>query len=429
MRIVFAETPSPWLVKRNTQISLGMLYLATVLNEKGYETCLVHPETIEDFKHYGDADIVCFSGTTLEYPMTRKCALQVKDHFPSTKRFVGGPHATALWRNIVGSGIFDAIGVGEGEEIILDMVRDVEHGTLQKVYVADKCIGNLDTIPSPNRSLIKGEYGDGLFAYGEHYLSDKSESIMTSRGCSNNCAFCASKLMWKRKVRYRSVGSVVTEIQYLIDSMGIKQFGIWDDIFTTHRRRCLSLCKRIQSLGIAWKCSARASTLDPTICEAMVNAGCKEVAVGLESGDQRVLDFINKRATTEAMAQGCANASKAGLKVRGMFITGLPGERKDTPELTIDYIQKLDVDIVRLFIFTPLPGSPVWNNPSKYNCEILTKDFTKYNEYSFIMENGDIVHNEYEPLIHNRFLTIHQMKDNFERMRVYVEEMGKYSKG
>jgi len=235
--------------------------------------------------------------------------------------------------------------------------------------------------------------------------------------------------MWCKKVRYRSAENVISEIEQIIESTGIRQFGIWDDSLTTHKKRCLEFCNLLQKLNIAWKCSARADSLDPEICETLMDAGCKEVAVGLESGDQRVLNFIGKRTNMKATIQGCEYANDAGLKLRGMFITGLPGEREDTPELTIEYIQDLNLNMICLFLFTPLPGSPIWNDPKKYNCEILTKDFTIYNEYYYVMKNGEKVRNEFRPIIHNKFLTMNQMEDNIGRMRTYVEETGKCNEG
>jgi len=173
----------------------------------------------------------------------------------------------------------------------------------------------------------------------------------------------------------------------------------------------------------------RADQLDPEICGARAEAGCKEVWPGIESGDQRVLDFLNKRISAEEMLVGCRNARKAGLKVKALFMVGTPGERIDTPELNGDYIQRLDFDMITLSTFIPLPGSPVWNNPEEYNCEILSMNFKQYNKDYWIRKNGEKIKREYKPMIHNKFLTIEQMKDNVERMNAYVEETGKYNKG
>ena len=429
MKIVFVETPSPWLVRRNMHVPLGPLYLATILKRKGHDVRLARPECIEDISQ--DTDIVCMSGTTLEYPMNVEYATWIKKYRPNIKIFLGGSHATAMWHEIWGSDLFDAICVGEGESVILDMVRDAERNDLANgcIYKSNTFVKDLDTIPFPDRALIEGDYGRNIFVNRKSYNNKGSESLITSRGCSYNCAFCAAHSMWNGKTRYRSIFNIVSEIKEIIESTGIRQFGIWDDNMTLNKKRCLLLCDEFKKLDIIWRCLVRADQLDSEICETLVAAGCKEIWPGIESGDQRVLDYLDKRSNTEAMLEGCRNAKEAGLKIKALFMIGTPGERENTPELNRDYINRLDFDMITISTFTPLPGSPIWNDPDKYNCEILSKDFRKYNQYYWAMKNGKKVAREYEPVIHNKYLTIEQMKSNVERMGIYVEETGKYNKG
>ncbi len=429
MKIAFVETPSPYLVTKGSIISLGMLSLATMLNYHGHDATLENPPTIQSLGIYADADIICLGGTSLEYPMTAKCAEWIQSNLPNVMVFFGGIHATTMTDEVVESGLFDAVCVGEGEIAILRMVSDMALGKLQPLYHAEPVVTKLDIFPHPDRSLIREERSSTLFSHGEQYFGTKSESIMTSRGCPNRCSFCASNAMWGRHVRFRSVDNVLSEIRHIIDMTGVRQFGFWDDTLTLNKKRCIELCAGLQELDIAWKCMGRAAGLDAEICKALKDAGCKDLALGFESGDQRVLDVLQKDVKKEAMLNGCRHATDAGLNVRGMFMTGTPGEREDSPELTIEYINTLNINAVSLFLFTPLPGSAIWNTPEKYNCEILTRDFAKYNEYCYGMENGEKVRLDYEPLIHNKFLTMLQMADNVERMRKYIEATNLENKG
>lgn len=429
MKIIFVETPSPWLVRQNMHVALGLLYLAAILKGKGHEVRVARPRKKEDFADFRDADIICMSGTTLEYPMNVECAVWTREHFPGIKILLGGTHATAMYQDVSESNLFDAVGIGEGESIILDMVRDAERGELKNIYFSNGFAKDLDAIPFPDRTLIEGGYGGGIFVNREDYISGGSESIVTSRGCSFNCAFCASHSMWDGKTRYRSIENIVSEIKQIIKSTGKVQFAIWDDNLTLNRKRCLKLCEAFKELGIIWRCLVRADKLDPEICEALAVAGCKEIWPGIESGDQRVLDFLDKQIDREEMLEGCKNAKKAGLKIKALFMIGTPGERTNTPELNRDYIRRLDFDMITLSTFIPLPGSPIWNDPDGYNCEILNRDFRNYNKDYWIMKNGKKTKREYKPLIHNKTLTIAQMKGNVKRMKAYVEETGRYNRG
>ncbi len=427
MKIVFIETPSPWLVRRDVHIPLGPLYLATILKQEGSDVRLARPERKEDI--FQDTDIICMSGTTLEYPMNVEYAIWIKTWRPNIKIFIGGSHVTAMYQEIAKFDLFDAICVGEGEDVILDMVRDAERDELKSIYFSNSLTENLDSIPFPDRSLIEGNYGGTIFLNRKDYINGGSESVITSRGCSFNCAFCASHSMWNGKIRYRSTVNIVSEIEQIIESTGKKQFSIWDDNLILNKKRCLELCDALKELDIVWTCLVRADKLDSEICEALVNAGCKEVWPGIESGDQRVLDFLNKHTDIEKMLEGCKSAKNAGLKIKALFMMATPGERIDTPELNRDYMRRLDFDIITLSTFTPLPGSAIWSNPDKYNCKILSMDFSKYNQYSWVRKNGKIMMRKYEPLIHNKILTIEQMKNNVERMITYVEETGKFNRG
>ncbi len=425
IKILFLETPNPQNVRQHAQVPLGLLYIATIAKQAGHEVAFKRPKNTSEIRQYSNYNIICLSATTLEYPMTCIVAQSIRSFFPETKIFIGGVHATVMHEEVTKQPFFDKICIGEGELVILNMINDVQNKSTKKIYKADKFIENLDTIIFPNRSLIEGAHGGSIFLDKE----TGNENIITSRGCPFACAFCASKSIWKQKVRYRSIFNIVSEINYIISKYGTKVFRIADDNITSNPKRCLEFCEAITHLNIEWRCSIRAESITEEVAQALYKAGCREISPGIESGDQRVLDYLNKRTTLKKMFIGCRNASNAGLKIRALMMIGTPGEWFDTPERNKKYLEKLPYDGVTLSTFVPLPGTEIWNNPLRFNCRIMIQDFSLYNKDYYTMQCGKARKREYFPLIRNLFLTLDQQIDNVKRMETYIEELGKYNRG
>jgi len=416
MKVAFIQTPSPYLVRQDAQMPLGILYLATIVKAyMEHEVKIFRPKNVEDMKDALGFDVICFSATTLEYPMARECAMYIRDNDRTIKILIGGTHVTATKNH---DPMFDAICIGEGEYRIQQMISDIEKDSLHKYYETSYPI-NVDAMPIPDRRLIPGTHGGEIFSKGGQ---GRNENFITSRGCAHNCAFCASKSMWKRRVRFRSIESIRQELAMIRHEYGLVPLRICDDNMTTNKERLTALCRELKHFGFKWRCSVRAEDLTPLVCETMYDSGCREISPGIESGDQNVLDFLNKRTSTDMMFHGCRNAKEAGIYVRALFMIGTPGETKATPELNIEYINRLKPDKITISTFIPLPGTDIYNDPAKFNCEILSHDFRKYNKDYFIRKNGSSGERTYEPLIHNKLLTIEQMKDNVRRMEGYLKE-------
>lgn len=425
LRILFIETPSPYLVRQHTQIPIGLLMIATIVEKAGHETKYIRPFTIEETTKYLNVDIVCLSGSTLEYPMNCELAKHIKKINPTINIFLGGTHASVLFKEIAKTKLFDAVAVGEGENLILEMLNDTYNGKLKPIYMMKEYVQDLDSLPFLNYDLVEGKLGGQIFFEAR---KGNSVNFITSRGCPFNCAFCASQVMWKRRMRWRSIPNIIQEMKDLKEKYNVTLFRLADDNITASRKKCLEFCNAIKDLNVEWRCSVRAESITPETAKAMYESGCREVSPGIESGDQRVLDYLNKHTTLEKMLIGCHNAQNAGLKVRALMLAGTPGEQLDTPELNRDYLKKLNPDYATLSTFLPLPGIPIWTNPEKFNCEILSKDFRKYNKDFWRRVNGKAQKREYEPLIWNKFLTMEQQIDNVKRMEKYIEELN-YNKG
>jgi radical SAM superfamily enzyme YgiQ (UPF0313 family) len=165
-----------------------------------------------------------------------------------------------------------------------------------------------------------------------------------------------------RQYRARSAHNVVDELEYIREELPqVKEVFFEDDTFTIDRKRVIAICEEIQrrKLRITWSCNARAN-LDYDTMKAMKEAGCRLLDVGYESGSDEILQNINKGISTERMRKFAVEARKAGLMVLGDFVFGLPGETRETAELTLKFARELKPNLVQFAVSTPIPGTPFY---------------------------------------------------------------------
>lgn len=345
---------------------LGLLYLGKVLELKGIKV------EVLDMNFYDDLNILknhkadvygIYCSTSLI-----KSALEVnqylKKQYPSSLRIVGGPHPTCLPHEM--TEYFDKVVVGEGENAIIKALeKDSEK------IISCPPIEDLDKIHFPARHLIP------IHKYHRTISGLKSTSLITSRGCPNRCAFCCKKARGKN-VRFRSAENVLSEVEECINLYDIRAFNIRDDIFTRNRKRLFKILDGFKKHGVLWRCLTRVDLVDKEILLAMKEAGCVQVVYGIESGSQTILDNLQKDTTVEQNARAINMSVKAGIKTKASIIVGSPGETWDTINESIDFIEKNLPDEGIVCVFTPYPGSPVWDNPEHFGIKILTRDFSKY---------------------------------------------------
>jgi len=214
-------------------------------------------------------------------------------------------------------------------------------------------------------------------------------------------------------------------VDHVIDTFGIRQFNVVDDNATASKKRILALCKELEKRKVYWKATMRAKPNDMEIFKAMVAGGCREIGIGVESGDPNVLAFLNKRATVEDNYTCIMNAKKTGLVVRLFFMINTPGESKETVSKNIKFLDSVDYDMISMTNFVPMPGSEVYNDPKKFDCRILHKDPDRYNTAMWL-PTGPNISND---LIELDGLSLEELKRNRRRMYRYIQESGKSNLG
>lgn len=431
LRILFIESPQSWVVRPNQQIPIGLLLLATIVQNEGYDVKFIRPKYKEELLKYNNYDVFCLSGTTLEHKMNEEVAKLIRENIPNAKIIIGGTHVTAMSQEVKESKIFDSICVTEGEHTILKMLKDIEENNLKPIYYMENYIKDLNKIPLINYDLVDGLLGGHEIFFGRTaYKEGGSVNMTTSRGCPFNCHFCSSKNMWTRKVRYRSVENIIKDIKIIKEKYNIHQIRFADDNWSSDRKRCKELCEALIPLNIIWRCSIRADSITKELAELMYKSGCREVSPGIETFDQELVDNLNKGTKIYKVINGIKNASNAGLDVRCLLMTGVPFETmkavKETERVLIDL--KDYIKGITLSTFIPLPGTPFFQFPEKFHIKILTKDWAKYNKDYYQYKGGNI--RKYDPLIRNLLLTEQEQREIVEEMdKVMTRFNEKVNKG
>jgi radical SAM superfamily enzyme YgiQ (UPF0313 family) len=191
----------------------------------------------------------------------------------------------------------------------------------------------------------------------------KFTSIISSRGCVYKCRFCSSQKYCNNAWRPRSVENTVEELQYLV-SEGFKQFIFVDDSFTLNQKRVIELCKimRKEKLDVEWFCEGRVDNCSYEMFKEASEAGCKAIYFGIESANQRILDYYNKRITPQQSENAVKTARKAGIDlVVGSFILGAPDETREEIRNTLKFAKRLPIDFPRFNILGADPGTAIWD--------------------------------------------------------------------
>jgi len=289
---------------------------------------------------------------------------------------VGGNHPTILPKETLKNQYVDFAVISEGEITFYELVKTIKEKRNDFENINGLCykqggktlknpprefISDLDSIPFPALDLFNLEIYNS--APTKKLTAEQCSPLLTSRGCAFDCMHCASKAIWRRRIRYRSAENVVAEIEKHINEYGIKEFNLMDEHFTINKPRASEICQQIidKELPIAWACFSRVDALDDELVSIMAKAGCKKISFGLESGSQEVLNLMRKQTTIEQGRKAIKIVTRHGIKAIASFMFGNIGETKKTIRETINFAKSLDLDNATFFITCPLPGSDLYS--------------------------------------------------------------------
>jgi len=199
--------------------------------------------------------------------------------------------------------------------------------------------------------------------------------------------------MFGPKVRFRSPGLVVDEIEKLQRDFGLAKINIVDDTFTVNHKHAQAVCEEMlrRNLKIEWSVFARVDRISKDLAQLMKRAGCEWVLFGVESADEGILKTIKKGITPEEVRRAVKIAAEAGINVFNSFILGLPGESWDTAQKSLTFGDELCQKYGAKYGFhmlSPLPGTEIYERAKDYGIRILSRNWARYNANEPITETA-----------------------------------------
>lgn len=366
------------IMSRDSEMSLGLLYLAEAVERSGYEVRVFDTQFSRSADHLWpdlerfDPDVVGFTIMSVTWPQTLRIASELKKR-SDAKIVMGGPHATLYPVDVASVDAVDAVVIGDGDLSFPRLLANIEKRNTDSVPGVAHTLGgelrfdpqvprvaNLDELPFPDRTRYEA-LDAYIAAMGHSYLYGyRTLTMITSRGCPWSCSYCQPVLdhIHGKKVRIRSTENVIAELEWLKSRHRLD--GIWfnDDTFTFDNRWVKRLCEQMidRRLNLHWSCNSRVDTVTPELLSIMAEAGCEQLRFGMESGAQILLDrTMNKRTTVSECEQAFQWAREAGIKTWAYTMVGGLDETRETVGETRRMLEKLRPQHIQITMLAPLP--------------------------------------------------------------------------
>lgn len=331
--------------------------------------------------HIPECDIYLHSVYTLDYQEQLEIVGQLRLKHPRAIHVAGGPHVGSFPEESLK--VFDSLVLGEGEETIVQAVRDFLTNKLQKIYRQD-CAVDINAYPVVRRHFLPKNVTTrkNMITLRQKPGFDElnGTTALFSRGCPYNCYFCAIHTIGEifSGIRFRTPQNIEREIEYLKKNYDIEALVLLDEICLPLKKdQAIQRLEAIARASIVWRGQCRVDGLTPEITKLARQSGCMAMGLGVESVSQSSLDLINKKIEVEKSKRTIALLKANDIEARVYMIIGLPGEPEDIVEKTWSFIEETDPDLVALSLFTVRPGTEVYDHPEKFGIKNITTDWSK----------------------------------------------------
>jgi p-methyltransferase len=358
-----------------TMPSLGAALIATVIANLGY------PVSVGDWYldkiNFSTADVVGISGANFGMDDVAGIAQAAKQGNPHCIVVLGGPLSWSYSPDYILSQVpdLDFTVFGEGEETVAEFLECVNNGCGDRLYHIPGVLYRNDKRSEAEK--IRGKIPAAAIPTPDWSLVDRSKRIRvlpveTARGCSYLCAFCSETSYWGKPVRFKTIPQILAEIETNIDVHGVNSFRIADSCFSAPEARCEQVCRAlIAKFGdqgtIRWSSFARVNNLQKKELLTLMNeSGCVALDIGMESGDQQVLNNMRKDYSPEMIRQAVANATSAGIFTHCNVVVGFPGETRESVTNTINVLNAARPDTYHCMLFDYAPNTLISQIASQF---------------------------------------------------------------
>jgi radical SAM superfamily enzyme YgiQ (UPF0313 family) len=402
---------------------LGVSYIGSVLQQAGHNVQIELMENSDSFPDFTGADVVGISCNTVQFKAGLKVAKAAKEE--SKIVIMGGPHPTSSPEETLRSGFVDYAVRAEGEITaveLLDGIKSGENFNPRKVlgisYIEKESgeivnnpdrpfIQNLDNIPFPLRKA-NWRYSKNSKAVSGGEIE---YPLITTRGCPYGCNFCDVHLLAGRRFRARSIENTVQEIEEIISKYDAEHILIIDDIINFNNERLIELFETLikRNLPVVRWVMGRSDHLikKPETAEIMSKAGVRQMFIGIESPNERILKAYKKggKISLDYSIKAVELLKQNDIETWGAFLLGEPSETEEDIKRTIDFAKFINPGIAQFSILTPYPGTGLWKDVES---KIITKDWDKYDAMHSVFYNDNVPPNDLEKMLMKAYLNFYR---------------------
>jgi radical SAM superfamily enzyme YgiQ (UPF0313 family) len=401
-------------------LPLGLLAIGSVLKRAGHQVKILDlrisnspDEELNTVMDSFDPQVVGIGVMTIECKYGFIDAAKVKKINPNVTVVFGGPHCSHEPQFILNDSNVDLMVSGEGDLTIVELIDTLEEGkdvasvpgiaykkngsylrTAERPVIRD-----LDTIDQEYDLINLERYFNfqSSMDFFPVFRNKRFIPLVTSRGCPFKCTYCHD--IFDKSIQYRSPEAVVNEIEYLIKVYGIREFHIVDDVFNVNMKRAKivldAIIERNLNIHISFPNGLRADFFDDELIDKMQRAGVYRMALGIESGSQRIQDMIKKDLDINIIYDVVEKLTSARMSVHGFFMLGFPSETREEMKETIHFACNLGLTTANFSLVIPNPGTDL----RQTFIESRESNFEDFSEYTFDaassnaseVEGGDLI--------------------------------------